>query len=611
MRAHAVAHGLWRNNDSMRRHAPQTTVAEKPLDWTMLSSLVPFLNAYRGRAAVAIVLLIVAKCATVTVPMVLKRVVDSLDVQPGALAIIPVALVLAYGALRLSGTAFKELQSTLFARVRHGIERRVSMQVVGHLHDLSLRFHLERKTGEVARDIGRGTASVSTLLNYLLFTILPTLIEVTLVALILLTQYNAGFASVTVVTVVLYAVATLSITRWRIKFRAEMNRWDSEANSYAIDGLLNYETVKYFGNEEYELKRYQGALQNWEDVAVQSQASLSLLNGIQGLLIALGVTGTMYLAASGVADGSMSIGDLVAVHAYLLQLFLPLGFLGTIYSMLKHALTDMERLFGLLERKSEVVDIPDAGPLVVGDAAVVFEDVDFSYDPERQILHGVTLNVPAGSKLAIVGPSGSGKSTLARLLYRFYDISSGEIRIDGQDIREVDQGSLRSAIGIVPQDTVLFNDTLGYNIRYGRLDATDEEVRAAADLAQLSSFIERLPDGYDTVVGERGLKLSGGEKQRVAIARAVLKNPRIMIFDEATSSLDSISEQAILGAINRLAGTRTSLVIAHRLSTVVDADEIVVLEHGVVVERGTHGALLERDGQYAEMWRLQQQEAAS
>lgn len=591
-----------------RRTAPPEPAK---LDYEILRSVVPYLRAYRGRAALAIGLLIAAKVATVAVPLVLRSVVDSLDASVAPVTAVPLAFLLAYGALRLSSTAFKELQAAVFARVRNGIMRRISVNVVRHLHQLSLRFHLERKTGEITRDIGRGTSSVSTLLNYLLFTILPTLVEVGLVAAILFTQYHAGFAVVTVVTVSAYAALTLGITRWRIRFRAEMNRRDSEANSRAIDGLLNYETVKYFGNEDFELDRYQGALRKWEDVAVRSQTSLSMLNTVQGSLIAIGVTATMVLAARGVVAGDMSIGDLVAVNAFLLQLFLPLGFLGTIYSMLKHALNDMERMFDLLERNPEVQDASDARALRVSAGTVRFEDVTFSYDPDRTILHGVDLTIRGGSKVAIVGPSGSGKSTLARLLYRFYDVQHGRVSIDGQDVRDVSQGSLRHAIGIVPQDTVLFNDTLGYNIRYGRLEATDEEVREAARLAQLERFIDELPDGFDTVVGERGLKLSGGEKQRVAIARAVLKNPAIMIFDEATSSLDTASEHAIVDAINALAGRRTSLVIAHRLSTVVDADEIVVLQRGRVAERGTHAELLALDGVYAELWSLQQQDVAA
>ena len=581
------------------------------LDIQILASVLPYLRAYRGRAAFAIGLLIAAKAATVAVPLVLRSVVDSLDASIAPVTAIPLAFLIAYGALRLASSAFKELQGAVFARVRNGIVRRISANVVEHLHQLSLRFHLERKTGEVTRDIGRGTSSVSTLLNYLLFTILPTLVEVGLVAGILFTQYHAGFAVVTIVTVTAYAALTLSITKWRIRFRAEMNRRDSEANSRAIDGLLNYETVKYFGNEAYELERYEDALRKWEDVAVRSQTSLSLLNTVQGGLIAFGVLATMILAAQGVVAGDMSIGDLVAVNAFLLQLFLPLGFLGTIYSMLKHALNDMERMFELLERAPEVEDAPDAGALDVRDGKVRFEDVTFGYDPARTILHGVDLTIEGGTKVAIVGPSGAGKSTLSRLLYRFYDVQEGRVTIDGQDVRDVTQESVRHAIGIVPQDTVLFNDTLGYNIRYGRLDATDEEVREAARLAQLEAFIDELPEGFETVVGERGLKLSGGEKQRVAIARAVLKNPAIMIFDEATSSLDTASEHAIVDAINALAGRRTSLVIAHRLSTVVDADEIVVLQHGRIAERGTHQALLEREGLYAELWNLQQQDLAA
>ncbi len=580
------------------------------LDWEIIRSLIPFLGAYRGRAALAGALLIVAKMATVTVPLILKELVDALDPNGGVLVVVPVGLLLAYGGLRLATSFFGELQSTVFARVRFGIMRRISLQVVGHLHDLSLRFHLDRKTGEVARDIGRGTSSVSTLLNYLLFNIVPTLMEVGMVCAILVIQYDPRFAAVALVTVVIYVGFTFAVTAWRMRFRAETNRLDSEATSRAIDGLLNYETVKYFGNEGYEIERYDESLSAWEDVGIKSQASLSFLNFGQGLLIAIGVTATMFLAAGGVVDGRLSIGDFVAVNAFLLQLFMPLGFLGTIYSMLKHALSDMERMFLLLEKVPEVQDAANATPLQVNGGRLHFADVHFAYDPDREILHGVDIDVPAGSKVAVVGASGAGKSTLGRLLYRFYDVTDGAVTIDEQDVRQVTQASLREAIGIVPQDTVLFNDTIGFNIRYGRLDASEDEVHAAARLARLDAFVDSLPKGYDTLVGERGLKLSGGEKQRVAIARAVLKNPPILIFDEATSSLDSESEAAILDALRSLAGERTTLTIAHRLSTIVDCDEIVVIDEGRVIERGPHQNLLAAAGQYARLWDMQKRERA-
>ena len=592
----------------MRHLARSEPPKPTKLDWEIIRSLIPYLGAYKGRAAFALSFLILAKVATVSVPLVLRELVNALDISLAPVEAVPLALLLAYGALRLTSTLFREIQTTIFARVRHGIMRRLSLQVVSHLHQLSLRFHLARKTGELTRDIGRGTSSVTTVLNHMLFNILPTFIELGLVAAILFTQYDAKYAIVAIVTVSLYGASTFSLTQWRLKFRTEMNRQDSEANSRAVDALLNFETVKYFGNEEFELQRYDESLRKLEDVGVKSQASLSLLNVVQGGLIAAGVTIIMTMASQGVVDGDLTIGDLVAVNAFLLQLFVPLGFLGTIYSMLKHALNDMERMFSLLEKEPEVVDSPDAVALDVSAGAVEFRDVSFSYDPDRRVLFDVSFEIPAGHKVAVVGASGSGKSTLARLLYRFYDVGGGAVLIDGQNLKDVTQASLRSAIGIVPQDTVLFNDTLEFNIRYGRLDATDEEVREAARMAQLEEFIKELPAGYGTIVGERGLKLSGGEKQRVAIARALLANPKILIFDEATSSLDSESEQAIVQALRELDRDRSSLVIAHRLSTIVDADRIVVMGAGRVLESGTHEELLAMGGQYAHLWELQMAE---
>ncbi|TVQ97878.1 MAG: ABC transporter ATP-binding protein/permease [Deltaproteobacteria bacterium] len=590
------------------RRGPTELPREGRLDGRMLRRLWPFIRAWRGRALVALTMLLVAKGATVGVPLVLRALVDHFDTAAGVVVALPVGLVLAYGGMRLASSLFGELRDVLFARVRYGIIRRVSMQVVEHLHRLSLRYHLERRTGEISRDIGRGTSSMATLINYLLFNILPTFVELGLVVTILLLQYRPAFALITATTMLLYIGATFLMTEWRMKYRTAMNRSDSEASALAIDGLLNYETVQYFGNSEHEVERYADALQSWEDAAVRSQHSLSMLNVLQGSLVAIGVTLVLLLAAGEVADGAMTVGDLVAVNAFLLQLFLPLGFLGTVYSMLKHALADMERMFRLLEEEPEVSDSADAVSLRPGDGEIRFEGVHFGYDAERPILCGLDLVVPAGRRVAIVGASGAGKSTLARLLFRFYDVTDGAVRIDGQDIRTVTLASLREAIGVVPQDTVLFNASIRENIRYGRLDADAAEVEEAAGRADLLDFIARLPKGWDTVVGERGLKLSGGEKQRVAIARALLKRPRILLLDEATSSLDTKTEQAVTRALAEVTRGVTSLVIAHRLSTVVDADEIVVLEDGAVVERGTHAQLLALGGRYAELWRRQEED---
>ncbi len=589
-------------------HARETVsqVHKNRRDLHNLRNMLPFLWEFRGRALFALACLVLSKVANVGVPLVLKQIVDALENRPGQMLMLPLSLLLAYGALKLSASLFNELRDIVFAKVRYRAMRRLSTRVLEHLHNLSLRFHLERQTGAISRDLERGTRSVSQILNYMAFSILPIVVEFVLVGGILFTQYDAVFMMITFGTVLVYGVVTVAITEWRMDFRHHMNRLDSEANSQAMDSLINYETVKYFGNEKLEVNRFDDKLSAWEHWAVKSQTSMSLLNFAQGAVIAVGVTLVMIFAARGVTAGDMSIGDLVLVNAFLLQLFIPLGFLGIVYRQIKYALADMDLIFKLLDRKPEIQDAPDAHPLELKGGRICFDQVDFSYQPERVILQGVDLEVPSGHKLAIVGHSGAGKSTIARLLYRFYDVTAGSIRIDGQDLREVTQESLRAAIGIVPQDTVLFNDSIYYNIAYGHTSASREEVEQAAEMAHIRGFIESLPDGWETVVGERGLKLSGGEKQRVAIARAMLKRPQILVFDEATSSLDSKTEQAIQKTLDQVAQHHTTLVVAHRLSTVVDADEILVMDKGRVCERGTHQELLDRKGMYAEMWDLQQ-----
>lgn len=579
-------------------------------DWRTIRALLPYLWAYRGRAALAVLFMVAAKLATVGVPIALKGIVDYLNSPDLRELALPLFLLAAYGLLRLCSSAFNELRDMVFARVRHGVMRRIAERVLTHLHELSLRYHLERKTGAVTRDLDRGTRAASALLNYLLFNILPTLVEVSLIAGVLLAGYSPWFALATFVTVALYVAFTLAITEWRMRYRHRMNALDSQANSQAVDSLLNYETVKYFGNEGFEQQRYSATLREWEEMAVKTQTSLSSLNVGQGAIIAAGVTTIMALAAHGVQRGEMTLGDLVMVNAFLLQMFIPLNFLGVVYAQLKHSLSDMDSMFRLLDTAAEVRDRPDAEPLVVDGGAVRFENVSFAYSPDRPILYEVEFEVPPGRKVAVVGPSGAGKSTLARLLFRFYDVGGGRVLVNGRDVRAVTRRSLRAAIGIVPQDTVLFNDTLYYNIAYARPEARREEVLEAARLAHIHEFITTLPQGYDTLVGERGLKLSGGEKQRVAIARAILKRPRIMVFDEATSSLDSASEKAILEALAQVAAEHTTLVIAHRLSTIVDADQILVMDGGRIVERGSHRQLLALDGLYARMWQLQQEERA-
>lgn len=579
-------------------------------DMDNLRELVPYLWKFRWRVALALLSLIIAKVAAVGVPMVLKEIVDSLEGvglsnKVSEAAVLPLALLLGYGGLRAVNALFNELRDAIFARARHGITRTLSLEVMRHLHALSLRFHLDRKTGGISRDIERGTRSVNSLMNMLLFNIIPTSVEILLVATVLLANYDPWYAVVILVTLLFYILFTTTMTSWRMKFRVKMNAKDSEANSRAIDALINYETVKYFGNEELEIDRYDEQLKEWETAAVGSQTSMSALSFGQALIIAIGVTIVMIMAGKGVVTGEITLGDLVMINTFILQLFIPLGFLGVIYSQVQHSLSDMSHMFKLLKQPPEITDIPEAVPVPTTPSCIEFKNVNFSYDPDREILHEINLTVQHGKKVAVVGTSGSGKSTLARLLYRFYDISQGELLINNIDIKQLQQHSLRCSIGIVPQDTVLFNDTLFYNIQYANPSATKEDIVAAAKIADLDKFISSLTNGYDTLVGERGLKLSGGEKQRVAIARVVLKNPEILIFDEATSSLDSASERSILNALDRVASKRTTLVIAHRLSTIVDADEIIVMEQGKIIERGTHQQLLADNRHYAKMWQLQ------
>lgn len=586
----------------------QARVHTNRRDWHNLKGMMPFLWEFRGRALFALSCLVLAKAANVGVPLYLKKIVDALDQQPEQMLVLPVALLLVYGALKLSASLFNELRDVIFAKVRYRAMRRLSTQVLTHLHKLSLRFHLERRTGGISRDLERGTRSVSTILNYMAFSILPILVEFGLVAFVLLKDYDAIFALAVFGSVAVYMAFTFAITEWRMDFRHTMNQLDSQANGRAVDSLMNYETVKYFGNEKMEIERFDNTLSEWEYWAVKSQTSMSMLNFGQGAIIALGVTLVMFLAVDGVVQGTMSLGDLVLVNAFLLQLFIPLGFLGIVYRQIKYSLADMDLVFKLLERQPEIVDKDDAVALNIKEGHIKFENVDFGYQAERQILKQLSFEVGAGEKVAIVGHSGAGKSTISRLLYRFYDIQGGKITIDGQDIASVAQDSLREAISIVPQDTVLFNESIYYNLQYGSPQASREEIIEAARLAHILDFIQGLPDGWDTIVGERGLKLSGGEKQRVAIARAILKKPKILVFDEATSSLDSKTEKAIQETLQEIAQDHTTLVIAHRLSTVVDADRILVMDQGQLVEQGTHDKLVASQGMYANMWELQQQE---
>ncbi len=579
-------------------------------DLSRLRLLLPFLREYRWRVAAALALLVGAKLANLGVPLLLKEIVDALSPDRAVLAV-PFMLLIGYGLLRMSTTLFAELRDVVFVRVAQRAVRQVALSVFRHLHSLSLRFHLDRQTGGMSRDIERGTRGISTLLNYMLFSIIPVILEFVLVAAVLLTKFDWRFPAVTFVAVGLYVYFTIAVTEWRTAIRREANELDSRANTRAVDSLLNYETVKYFNNEEYEARRYDRSLERYETAAVKTEASLGLLNVGQSLIIAGGVTVLMIFAAQGVAARELTLGDLVLVNVLLIQLYIPLNFLGMAYREIKQSTTDMDRMFALLGQHREVQDAPGAVELPPGSLPIRFDRVDFGYDSARRILHAVSFEVPAGAKVAVVGHSGSGKSTLARLLYRFYDVQGGSVSIGGIDVRHLQQPSLRASIGIVPQDTVLFNDTIRYNIHYGRPSADADEVVAAAQSAHIHAFIESLPQGYESTVGERGLKLSGGEKQRVAIARAILKNPRVMIFDEATSALDSETEQAIESELDQVAVGRTTLVIAHRLSTIIDADQILVMDKGRIVERGTHRELLAAGGAYAQMWSLQQQQRSA
>jgi ATP-binding cassette subfamily B protein len=600
----------------MRHHAHASDappIANAPVersDRDTLKRLFPYLWQYKWRVMAALAFMVGAKVANVSVPVLLKHLIDDMSIKPGdvqAVLVVPVALLVGYGLLRLSVSAFTELRELVFAKATQGAARQIALETFQHLHGLSLRFHLERQTGGMTRDIERGVRGIESLISYSLYSIVPTLIEVALVLSILAVQFDVWFAGITLSALVIYIIFTVWVTEWRTQYRRQANEFDSAAHTKAVDSLLNYETVKYFNNEGFEAQRYDKSLEQLRRARLKAQTSLSLLNTGQQLIIAIALVGMLWRATEGVVAGRMTLGDLVMINAFMIQLYIPLNFLGVLYREIKQSLTDLDRMFSLLEKEREVADVPHAQPLqLTGSPTVRFEHVVFAYEPARPILHGISFEIPAGKTVAVVGPSGSGKSTLARLLFRFYDVGTGSITIDGQDIKQVTQASVRKALGIVPQDTVLFNDTVRYNIAYGRTEATEAEVEQAAKAAHIHDFISATPKGYNTMVGERGLKLSGGEKQRVAIARTLLKNPPIVIFDEATSALDSANERAIQAELQTAAHNKTTLVIAHRLSTVVDAHEILVLDAGRIVERGSHAALLALNGRYAEMWALQQ-----
>jgi ABC-type transport system involved in Fe-S cluster assembly fused permease/ATPase subunit len=593
--------------------APDSSATSLPpkSDWATLQRLFPYLWIYKWRVIAALIFMVGAKMTNVGVPLLLKNLVDSMSYKPtdpAAILVVPVALLFAYGALRLSTTLLTELRELVFAKATQGAARSIALETFQHLHALSLRFHLERQTGGMTRDIERGVRGIESLISYSLFSIVPTLLEVAMVLSILAVKFDVWFAWITLAALALYITFTVIVTEWRTKYRRQANEFDSAAHSKAIDSLLNYETVKYFNNEAFEASRYDESLERLRRARLKSQTTLSMLNVGQQIIIATGLVAMLWRATQGVVGGRMTLGDLVMVNAFMIQLYIPLNFLGVIYREIKQSLTDLEKMFTLMEREREIADVPGAQVLqLAGSSPVVFDDVSFAYDPSRPILHHISFEIPTGKTVAVVGPSGSGKSTLARLMFRFYDVQQGRILIAGQDIKRVTQSSVRQAIGIVPQDTVLFNDTVEYNIAYGAPGATRAEVEEAAASAHIHGFISSTPKGYGTMVGERGLKLSGGEKQRVAIARTLLKNPPILIFDEATSALDSANERAIQAELQSVARNKTTLVIAHRLSTVVDAHEILVMEAGRIIERGNHTALLAMQGRYAEMWALQQQ----